>query len=99
MKLKDHHQQIYLYLLEKSVVAGYSINLGHRMQLQNISILAKKSRCMDCIIREAIEIKIHPKNIKRENGLSLSWSWKPLIHDLRKWKQAVTKNMMATGGA
>jgi hypothetical protein len=44
-------------------VAENSINLGHRIQLQNTSILAKKSRWMDWVIREAIEIELHPDNM------------------------------------
>jgi hypothetical protein len=66
---------------KKSAVAEHSINLDH----QNTSILAKKSRCMDRIIRKAIEIELHP-NINREDGFSLSRSWKPLIRDLRDQK-------------
>jgi hypothetical protein len=61
--VKEHHQRIRLYHPEKSAVAEHSINLGHRIQLQNASILAKKSRWMDWIIREAIEIKLHPDNM------------------------------------
>jgi hypothetical protein len=82
-----------VYHPEKSGVAEHSINLGHCIQLQDTSILAKKLRCMDRIIREAIEIKLHPNNMNREDGFSLSRSWKPLINNLREWKQALTKNM------
>jgi hypothetical protein len=46
-QVKEHHQYIYLYHPKKSVVAEHSIKLGHWIQLQNTSILAKKLRQMD----------------------------------------------------
>jgi hypothetical protein len=33
-----------------------------------MSVLSTKSRCMDCVIREAVEIELHPDDINRENG-------------------------------
>jgi hypothetical protein len=74
-----------------SAVAEHSINLGHHIQLHNTSILAKKSRCMDRIIREAIRIELHPNNINREDGFSLSKSWK-ICHS----RPAVTKSWLQT---
>jgi hypothetical protein len=38
---------------------------------------------MDRIVREAIEIELHPYNINRESGFCLSISWKPLIGSLK----------------
>jgi hypothetical protein len=57
-----------LYHSKKCAVAEHSINLSH----QSASILPKKSRCIDWIIKEAIEIELHPNNINREDGFSLN---------------------------
>jgi hypothetical protein len=41
-------------------MAECSINLGHKIQLHNTSILAAKTRYMDSIIREATEMDSIP---------------------------------------
>jgi hypothetical protein len=38
---------------------------------------------MERIIREAIEIELHPYSINREGGFCPSKSWKPLISSLK----------------
>jgi hypothetical protein len=53
---------------------------------------------MDRIIREVIEIELHPNIINREVGFSLSRWRKPLICDLREWKQVLNENMMPSDG-
>jgi hypothetical protein len=59
-RLKEHQRHIRVEHPDKSTVAERSINLGHRIQLQNTTILSIKPRYMDRIIREAIEIELHP---------------------------------------
>jgi hypothetical protein len=56
-----------------------------------VHILAKKSRCMDHIRRKAIETELHPDNMNRERGISLTKSWKPYLQTMKEQKKALSK--------
>jgi hypothetical protein len=83
IRLKEHQQHIKLQHADNLVVAEHSIVHGHRIQFHISSILATKTRYMDRIVREAIEIELHPYSTNREGGFCLSKSWKPLIGFLK----------------
>jgi hypothetical protein len=83
IRLKELQRHIRLQHPDKSAVAEHSINHGHHIQFHNSSILATKTRYMDCIVREAIEIELHPYDINREAGFCLSKSWNPIIGSLK----------------
>jgi hypothetical protein len=76
-RVKEHLRHTRLEQPDISAVAEHSINLGHRIKLQDTAALS-----VDRMVREAIEIEIDP-NMSRENGLHLSRAWKSLIHTFR----------------
>jgi hypothetical protein len=46
---------------------------------------------MNCLIREAFEIEMHPNNINGDGGFNVSRSWKPLLHRLKNIRQTRNK--------
>jgi hypothetical protein len=54
------------------------------MQFQDTSVLSTKSGYLERLIAEANEVDFHPNNINREEGLTLSRSWRPVLPHLKE---------------
>jgi hypothetical protein len=57
---------------------------NNEARIHYVHYITRSSSPLDCIVNEAIETELHPKNMNRVVGFCLSKSLKPLICSLKK---------------
>jgi hypothetical protein len=69
---KEHRRHVHLNQPEKSAVAEHSITTSHRINFDGTTKLGMATKYTDCLVKEAIEIWLHPGNFNRDDGFNLS---------------------------
>jgi hypothetical protein len=64
----------------------------HRIDLDGASKLGTAIKYMDRLVREAIEIRLHPDNFNIDDGSNLSYAWRPIIRILETSNRAPMAN-------
>jgi hypothetical protein len=81
-----------LYQPDKSAVAVHSIEWGYQIKFENTEVLAKIVDYVDRLVNAAIEIRLHPSNINKEEGFKLGQAWSPAIKILQTNDTGYTNN-------
>jgi hypothetical protein len=74
----------------------HSIEAGHNIDFNNITILEKVTGYIDRLVKEATEINLHPSNLNRDGGFNLSRAWQPLTNMLKQSSEPISKQGQAT---
>jgi hypothetical protein len=76
---------------EKSTVAEQRFEIGQSINFRSTSILEKAIGYIDHVIKEATEIRLHPRNFNRNTCFTLSQPWYPVTNMLKQYRDPSIK--------
>lgn len=78
-RLQEHKQALKKLDDNKSAIAEHAIKQDHNIDWDNAKLLHHEPTYYKRMIKEAIEIKKHPFNFNREDGLTLNRTWNTVL--------------------
>jgi hypothetical protein len=73
-RIKGHHWHTWLGHPDKLAVVEYRFNHNHVIKFEETWILSTVPGHIKKLLREAVQFELHPKNMNREDGLTLNGS-------------------------
>jgi hypothetical protein len=70
---------------EKSAVAEHRVEMRHSIDFSSTAILEEALVYIDNLIKEAVEIRLHPRNFNRDGDFSLSQPWCPVTNMIKQY--------------
>jgi hypothetical protein len=76
------------------MVDEHGMKAENRINFKDVTVLARTASCMDCLVKETIEIWLHPNNFNRDRGFPFSCSWNLATNVTKHIKEGpATSNM------
>ena len=88
-RIKEHDRDFRLARTETSAVSEHAHNTGHKPLWNEVKFIDRDPYCYTHRVKEAIHIRLHPKNINRDKGIEIPEAWMPTIkkHNRRAVRQ------------
>lgn len=93
-RCKEHMRRIHMGQPQKSTMAEQRFDTGHNINFKSIYMLDKATGYMDCVIKEATEFRLYPKNFNKGSGFTLSQSSYLVSNILKQYR---TKSIQKQG--
>jgi hypothetical protein len=87
-RCKKNVRHVCLGQPEKSAVAEHIFETGCSIDFNSTLLLDKAAKYINCLVMEAITIRLHPRNFKRDGGFNFCWSWCLLTNMIKQYRAA-----------
>jgi hypothetical protein len=78
-RIKEHHWHIRLEYPDTLALAEIGFNHNHVIKFQDTRIFVIVPSYMEQLMREAVELELNPNDMNRDDSLTFSRSWRPLL--------------------
>ena len=78
-RIKEHERDIRLARTQTSAVSEYANNTGHNPLWNEVKFIDRDPHWYTRRVKEAIHVRLQPKNINRDSGIEISEAWMPTI--------------------
>ena len=75
----EHHRDVRLRRTDNSAVAEHAWDSDHPPNWDEVRCIAQDVHWYTRRVKEAIQIRLHPNNINRDNGIDIPEEWLPTI--------------------